>query len=111
MTPVHVYRSSVSRSNAQLVSPTLLRHQRSLRAERLSSAEMGTSPLLGDSEPVPVSGLSVHRSAAAATFDDVADYDGYELLDEQGVDVDWNLLDLPEPVLRRLANESRHSLL
>ena len=110
ITPIHVYRSSVSRSKAQLVSPTLLRHQRSLRAERLSSTEMGTSPLLGDAEPVPVSGLSLHRSAAA-TFDDVADYDGYELLDEEGVDVDWNLLDLPEPVLRRLANESRHSLL
>ena len=111
-TPLHVYRSSVSRSNAQLISPTLLRHQRSLRAEHLSSAETGTSPLLGDAEPVPVSGLNCVRSAAAAaTFDDVADYDGYELLDEEGVDVDWNLLDLPEPVLRRLANESRHSLL
>ena len=72
---------------------------------------VGTPQLLGDAGQVPILGLTSRRSAAAATFDDVADYEGYELLDEQGVDVDWNLLDLPEPVLRRLANESRHSLI
>ena len=66
---------------------------------------------MGDAVEVPVSGLTARRSSAAAIFDDVADYEGYELLDERGVDVDWNLLDLPEPVLRRLANESCHSLI
>ena len=112
LTPIHVYRSNVSRSKAELVSPNLLRHQRSLRAECSSSMERGAPLLLGDAEQVPVLGLTSRRSAAAAaTFDDIADYDGYELLDEQGVDVDWSLLDLPEPVLRRLANESCHSLI
>ena len=66
---------------------------------------------MGDAEQVPISGLTARRRSAAAIFDDVKDYDGYELLDEQGGDVDWNLLDLPEPVLRRLANESCHSLI
>lgn len=63
--------------------------------------EMGR-PLLGS-----VLGLSSRRSAC----ENVADYEGYELLHERGVDVDWSLLNLPEPVLRRLANESCHSLI
>lgn len=73
--------------------------------------ETGTPLLRADPERFPVLGLSSDRAAArAACFDDVAAYDGYELLEEPGVDVDWNLLDLPEAVLRRLVNESRHSL-
>lgn len=49
--------------------------------------------------------------AAAAVLDDVMDYEGYDLLDEETSDLDWTLLDLPENVYGRLANESRHSLL
>ena len=88
------------------MSPDLRQRQGSLRAEveMAMEKEMGR-PLLG-----PVLGLSERRWAKAG-FDDVADYDGYELLDEEGVDVDWNLLDLPEPVMWRLVNESRHSLI
>ena len=76
---------------------------------------MGTPLLRGGAERMPVLGLASDRwaavAASAATFDDVRDYEGYELLDEEGADVDWSLLDLPEPVLWRLANESRHSLI
>ena len=42
------------------------------------------------------------------------DDDGYELVDEREEDWDsfcWSLLDLPENVYGRLANESRHSLI
>ena len=88
------------------MSPDLRHRQGSLRAEveMAMEKEMGM-PLLG-----PMLGLSSRR-AAQASLDDVADYDGYELLDEGSVDVDWNLLDLPEPVMWRLVNESRHSLI
>ena len=48
--------------------------------------------------------------SASAVLDDVVDYGGYEPLDDEGSDVDWSLLDLPENVYGRLANESRHSL-
>ena len=119
-TPVHAYRSNVSRSTraAELVVPDLLRRPTSLRAERSSSPSSASremrTPLLGgeDPEPVPVSGGLTLRHSAVAVVDDMADYEGYELLEEEeDVDVDWDLLDLPEPVLRRLANESRHSLI
>ena len=49
--------------------------------------------------------------SAAASLDEIADYEGYELLDDDDSDLDWTLLDLPEKVYQRLANESRHSLI
>lgn len=48
------------------------------------------------------------RSATAASDDDLADN---ELLDDGNSDMDWTLLDLPEALYGRLANESRHSLI
>lgn len=58
----------------------------------------------------PQAEATSERSAAAA-LDDIADYEGYELLDDNDSDVDWSLLDLPENVYGKLANESRHSLI
>ncbi len=49
---------------------------------------------------------------AAAALDDIADYLGYEILDDdEDSDLDWTLLDLPEHIYARLANDSRHSLI
>ena len=61
---------------------------------------------LNQAEPRPQSVRS-----AAASLDEIADYEGYELLDDDDSDLDWTLLDLPEKVYQRLANESRHSLI
>lgn len=51
------------------------------------------------------------RHPAAAILDDVEDHEDYQRIHEEESDVDWSLLDLPENVYARLANESRHSLL
>ena len=75
---IHAYRSSPSRSQADINQPELR-----LRSDR----------------------------SAAASLDDIADYEGYEWLDDDDSDLDWTLLDLPEKVYQRLANESRHSLI
>lgn len=76
-----------------------LRLQTSLKSVR-SSTEKGT-PLLEDPQQVPVLDAS----------DEFADNKAYEMLDDKVSDVDWTLLDLPEAVYRRLANDSRHSLI
>ena len=47
----------------------------------------------------------------SAILDDVEDHEDYQQIHEEESDVDWSLLDLPENVYARLANESRHSLL
>lgn len=44
---------------------------------------------------------------AVAALDDIADFDDKDY----NYDVDWSLLDLPENIYGRLANESRHSLI
>lgn len=57
------------------------------------------SPLLRDAQQVPV-------------LDAEDEFRDYEVLGGDGKeDVDWSLLDLPEAVYRRLANESCHSLI
>ena len=48
---------------------------------------------------------------ATAALDGLLDHEGYDLLDDKTSDLDWSLLDLPENIYGRLANESRHSLL
>lgn len=89
---------ALKRNIPQRAVPTL-RLQTTFKTVR-SSTEMGTS-LLRDAQQVPVLDSS----------DDVADNEAYELLDDKDSDVDWALLDLPEAVYRRLANESHHSLI
>ena len=51
------------------------------------------------------------EGSAPAVLAKVEDYTGYETLDDEDSDLDWSLLDLPEKVYARLANESRHSLI
>lgn len=96
---------ALKRNISQRTVPKLRLHT-SLRTVR-SSTEMGT-PLLKDPQQVPVLEATSDRSATAASDDDLADY---EMLDDGNSDVDWTLLDLPEAVYGRLANESRHSLI
>ena len=48
-----------------------------------------------------------------AALDDIANYEGYELLENENEDEveDWTLLDLPEHILNRLTNDSSNSLI
>lgn len=106
--PARIYTedSTVPRSQADLNGPEL-RLQKSFQTPR-SPTESGT-PLRRNPQQVFVFEATSDRSASAV-LDDVVDYGGYEPLDDEGSDVDWSLLDLPENVYGRLANESRHSL-
>ena len=78
-----------------------------------SAAATGT-PLRRNPQQAYIFEATSDRSSAAA-LDDVVDYEGYELLDKDDDDedrcLDWTLLDLPEKIYGRLANESRHSLI
>ena len=67
------------------------------------------TPLRRNSQQALNFGETSHR-AAAAVSDDVVDDTDYERRDDEDSDVDWTLLDLPENVYGRLANESCHSL-
>ena len=97
-------------SQASLKSPEL-RLQTSFETRR-SAAETGT-PLRRNPQQAYIFEETSHRSSAAA-LDDILDYEVYGFLDEEDEDegfVDWSLLDLPENIYGRLANESQHSLL
>ena len=105
---LYTHHSSEPRSQAELTGPEL-RLQRSFDNLRLPT-ETGT-PLRRNPQQAFVFGATSDRSAAAV-LDDVADEDGYELLDDDDdYDVDWSMLELPENVYGRMANESQHSLI
>ena len=108
--PTRIYTrfSPVPCPQADLKSPEL-RLQRSFERLARSATETGT-PLRRNPQQVFVFEATSDRSAAAV-LDDVADDAGYDLLDDDDYDVDWSLLELPENVYGRLANESRHSLI
>ena len=102
-------RSSMSRSPSHPHAPELCGDQ---------SSQTPCLPTKTDAPPREnrqqggfVLRTTADRRSDAAISDDVADYDGYELLDGEDSDLDWSLLDLPEQVYQRLANESRHSLI
>lgn len=94
------------RSQADLNSPEL-RLQRCF-GNPDPPIETGT-PLRRNSQQALNFEATSHR-AAAAVFDDVVDETDYERLDDEDSNVDWTLLDLPENMYGRLANESCHSL-
>ena len=100
-------------SQATLKSPEL-RLQTFFESGRSAAAETGT-PLRRNPQQAYIFEETSHRSSAAV-LDDILNYEGYDFVggddeDEDGGFVDWGLLDLPEKVYGRLANESRHSLL
>lgn len=85
-----------------------IRLQRSFEDLR-SPRETGT-PLRRNPQQVYVFKATSTRSTTAV-IDDVMDNADYERLDDEDSDLDWSLLDLPENVYARLANDSRHSLI
>ncbi|CAF9922152.1 MAG: hypothetical protein ALECFALPRED_002031 [Alectoria fallacina] len=115
--PARIYTedsTAVPRSQADLNGPEL-RLQKSFQTSARSPTETGT-PLRRNPQQVFVFEATSDRSASAVLDDVVVDYYvGYEPLDDdeddEGSDVDWSLLDLPENVYGRLANESCHSLI
>ena len=99
-------KSWVQRPQAKLNGPEL-RLQRSFETSP-PPTETGT-PLRRNPQQVFVFEATSERPSAAV-LDDIADYDDYELLDDDNnFDLDWSLLDLPENVYGILANESRHT--
>ena len=105
---IYTLHSSEPRSQADLNSPEL-HLQKSFEDPRRSPTETGT-PSRRNPQQVFVFEATSDRSGTAA-LDGLLDYEGYDLLDSETSDLDWSLLDLPENVYGRLANESRHSLL
>ena len=108
--PAHLFtrQSIVPRSQADLNSPEL-RPQSSFETSQSSSSETGTPPRT-DLQQAFFLDVTKGQSAIAL-LDDVTSYEGYEWLGEDDYDIDWTLLDLPENIYGRLANESRHSLI
>lgn len=104
---INTVQLRVTRPQADLNSPEL-HLQRSFEKLR-APTETGTPLRRNPQQAFIIEATSV-RSAAAA-LDDIADEESYEILDEEDSDLDWSLLDLPENIYRRLANESRHSLI
>lgn len=108
--PAHlfIHQSIVSRSQSALNSPEL-HPQSSFETSQSSSSKTGTPPRT-NLQQAPYLEATKGQSAVAL-LDDVTNYEGYEWLGEDDYDVDWTLLDLPEKIYGRLANESRHSLI
>ena len=107
-TRIYTHLSPGPCSQADLKSPEL-RLQRSFEELARSATETGT-PLRRNPQQAFWFEATSDRSAAAA-LDDVVDNASYGLLDDEDYDVDWSLLELPENVYGRLANDSRHSLI
>ena len=102
------------RSQTDLLNGPELRLQKSFQTTPRRSpttTETGT-PSRRNPQLVFVFEATSDRSAEAVLDDAAVDYAGsYERLDDdEGSDVDWSLLDLPEKVYGGLANESRHGL-
>ena len=55
--------------------------------------------------------IRTHQSGMQHSLEKTRNHASYERLDDEESDVDWSLLDLPENILERLANDSRHSLI
>ena len=106
-TRTDTHHSSTSRSPSRPHAPELCRDQSSQTPCLPTKTD---APSRENSRQGFVLRTTAERSDAAVS-DDVADYEGYELLDGTDSDLDWTLLDLPEQVYQRLANESRHSLI
>ena len=102
-----IRQSILPRSQSDLNSPET-RPQSSYKTSQSSSSGTGT-PLRSNSQQAFYLDATKGESAVAL-LDDVTNYEGYEWLGEDDYDVDWTLLDLPENIYGRLANESRHSL-
>ena len=108
--PAHslIRQSIVSRSQTPLNSPEI-RPQSSFETSQSSSSKTGTPPRTNLQQAFY---LEANKGqSAVALLDDITNYEGYEWLGEDDYDVDWTLLDLPENIYGRLANESRHSLI
>ena len=101
LTRINTHQPRLQRSQADLNSHEL-HLQRSFEGLR-APTETGTP-----SRRDPQQAFVFETQAA---LDDIAGYLGYDMLDDKDSDLDWSLLDLPENVYRRLANESRHSLI
>ena len=108
--PAHSFirQSIFSRSQADLDSPEFC-PQSSFETSQSSSSGKGT-PLRTTLHQAFYLDANKGQSAVAL-LDDVTSYEGYEWLGEDDYDIDWTLLDLPENIYGRLANESRHSLI
>ena len=103
-----IRQSMLSRSQADLDSPEP-RPQSSFKTSQSSSSGKGTSLRTTLQQAFY---LDANKGqSAVALLDDVTNYEGYEWLGEDDYDIDWTLLDLPENIYGRLANESRHSLI
>ena len=103
-----IRQSTLPRSQSDLNSPDL-RPQSFYKTSQSSFSGTGTPPRTKFQHTFcldPTEGQS-----AVALLDDVTNYEGYEWLGEDDYDIDWTLLDLPENIYGRLANESRHSLI
>lgn len=93
----------VARSQSELNRPEL--HLQGSFDKTRSPTETGT-PLRRNPQQAFVYEMK-------AALDDIANYEGYELIENENEDEiqDWTLLDLPEHILRRLANDSNNSLI
>ena len=108
--PYIYHQTRVPCSQADLKQPEL-RLQTSFESLNGRKPTQTGTPLRRNPQQAFVFDATMDRSAAAA-LDDIADYLGYEILDDdEDTDVDWTLLDLPEHIYARLANDSRHSLI
>ena len=103
-----IRHSILPRSQTDLNSPEL-RAQSSYKTSQSSSSRTGT-PLRTTLQQAFYLNATKGESAIAL-LDDVTSYEGYQWLGEDDYDIDWTLLDLPENIYGRLANESRHSLI
>ena len=108
--PTHSFirQSFLPRSQADLNSPEL-RPQSSYETSQSSSSGTGIPPRTNLQRAFYLD--TTKGQSAVALLDDVTNYEGYEWLGEDDYDIDWTLLDLPENIYGRLANESRHSLI